>query len=169
MQLPSRKHTRLKNYDYSQSGCYFVTVCLRQRRCLLCDIVKGDDVCDLPNIILTSEGNIVDKYINNIDNAYESISVDKYIIMPDHIHLLIRIKDPLKTVDSGEMRASRPTLQTVIRSLKTLSTKEIGFSMWQESFYDHVIRNDDEYLQVCKYIDENPCKWLVQGNVSTAR
>ena len=104
---------------------------------------------------LTELGMKIDKYILGIDNAYSNITISKYIIMPDHIHLIVMINDI-----GGGMWSSRPTLNSVIRSFKTLVTKEIGYSIWQASFYEHIIRNDAEYQQIWNYIDNNPAKWI---------
>lgn len=88
-ELPKRKHPRLKNYDYSGNGLYFLTLCVKNKEKFLCKIV-GRDVLDTPSILLTEKGKIVEKYINSINNA-EKVSVEKYVIMPDHIHLLLFI------------------------------------------------------------------------------
>lgn len=159
MEFPKRKHPRLKKYDYSQNGCYFVTVCTKERRRLLSTVVVGRDDHIPPTVHLTAAGKTVDKYICGIETAYDTVFVDSYIIMPDHIHLLIRVD----TAESGGMRSSRPTVSTVIRSLKTMVTREIGRPIWQDSFYDHVVRNETEYLEIGRYMEENPAKWVEIG------
>lgn len=159
MERPKRKHPRLKQYDYSQNGCYFVTVCTKERRELLSSVIVGRADHSPPTVRLTSIGATVDKYIRGIETAYEGVFPDFYVIMPDHIHLLIRMDAP----ENGGMRSSRPTLSTVIRSLKTMVTREIGRFIWQDSFYDHVVRNEAEYLEIFRYIEENPAKWLEMG------
>ena len=154
-ELPKRKMLRLQNFDYNTNGAYFITICTKDRKNLLSKIITvGDDAHIVPKINLSNYGLICDKYIKNIDNVYKNVSMDKYVIMPDHIHLIIVI--------CGTMKASSPTenIETVIRSFKTMVTKEIGFSIWQRSFYDHVIRNHEDYLEITKYIQENPEKWI---------
>ena len=145
MNLPSRKQNRLENYDYGQNGAYFVTICVKDRKRILCDIV-GDDA----HIVPKKYGCIIEKYIRNVPE------IEKYIIMPDHIHMIIRI-------DNGTMWASSPTnkISNIIRSLKTLTTKEIGESIFQRSYYDHVIRNQDDYNEIWQYIENNPKKWIL--------
>lgn len=155
MQLPKRKHPRLKEYDYSSNGAYFVTVCVKFRRNILGRIV-GRDALIPPLVELTNLGEITKKYIENINSKYLGVCLPKYVIMPNHIHLIVHIHND---TEDGGMRASRPTLNTVIRSLKTLISREIGFGIWQDSFYDHIIRNENAYLQIWQYIDENPYKW----------
>ena len=148
-----RKHPRLREFDYSSNGAYFVTVCTDNRRSILSRIVVGRDAFIPPHVELTDIGYVVEKYIGNINIGYENITVEKYVIMPNHIHLLIRIHD------NGGMRASRPTVPSIVRSLKTMVTREIGKSVFQASFHDHVIRNEQDYLTRWEYIDENPAKW----------
>ncbi len=84
---------------------------------------------------------------------YENVTVNKYVIMPNHIHLIIFLH--------GTMRSSSPTknIGTVIRSFKTMLTKEIGYSIWQRSYLDHIIRGEKDYQKIWEYIDTNPLKW----------
>ena len=151
-ELPKRKPTRLKGYDYSTSGAYFLTICVKDRKQLLSKIV-GDDAYIVPQNNLSEIGLICDKYINNINIKYENVTIDKYVIMPNHIHLLIFL--------NGTMRASSPTknVETIIRSFKTMVTKEIGQSIWQRSYHDHIIRGEKDYQKIWEYIDTNPLKW----------
>ena len=155
MELPVRKHPRLDEYDYSQNGYYFITICVKDRRKILSNIsFVGRDAHIPPKVILTDIGTIVDEYIGNINKAYNNIAVDSYVIMPDHIHLLVSIDE----FSAGGMKASRPTLNTVVRSLKTMVTKKIGYSIWQSSYYDHIIRNKEDLFETRKYIENNPIR-----------
>ena len=95
---PKRKHPRLKEYDYSQNGCYFVTSCTNNRQEILCRIAVGRGDLTPPSTELTPWGKTVEKYIFGIEKAYPHISVDHYVIMPNHVHLLLRI-------DSDDRRA----------------------------------------------------------------
>ena len=106
-------------------------------------------------IILKPYGEIVDKYITRINSVYKNISVENYIIMPNHIHLLIFIDG----YTNGTMWASSPTkLGSVVRSFKTMVTKEIGFSIWQRSYYDEIIRDEKHFQYVWSYIEYNALK-----------
>ena len=158
MEYPKRKHPRLKNYDYSQNGCYFVTVCVKDKKHLLGRVNVGRDAHIPPSTELSEIGRIAKKYILNINSAYKNVSVENYVIMPNHIHFLFLFYDD----NNGGMRASRPTLFTVIRSFKTLVSKEIGHSIWQDSFYDEIIDSENGYFEAWRYIDENPLKWALQ-------
>ena len=141
--LPKRKDIRIKEYDYSAPGAYFVTICTEKRQPLLCDIV-GDDA----HIVPKKYGLVVEKYIRNVPE------IEKYVLMPDHIHLIIRI-------ENGRMWASAPTkpISSIVRSIKTLTTKEIGVPIFQRSYHDHIIRNQQDYDEIWGYIDNNPLKY----------
>ena len=145
MELNCRKHNRLTDYNYSSNGIYFVTICTRDHKKVLSEIV-GDDA----HIVPKPYGKIVEKYIRN------EPAVEKYVIMPDHIHMLVRI-------DNGTMWASSPTknVSSVVRSIKILTTKEIGKTIFQRSYYDHIIRDENDYVEHIKYIENNPAKWLL--------
>ena len=148
MELPQRKRNRLPRYDYGQNGAYFITVCTVDRKRILSDIV-GDDAHIVPKPI----GRIAEKYIRHVPE------IEKYVIMPDHIHMIIRL-------DGGAMRASLPTKNRVagiVRSIKALTTKEVGEAVFQRSYYDHVIRNQQDYDEVWEYIENNPRKWINRG------
>ena len=152
MQLPNRKPIRLKEFDYSTPGAYFITICTKNRKNILSDIVGGDAHI-APKILLSKYGVICEKYIGNIKIKYPNVTVDKYIIMPNHIHLIISIH--------GTMKASSPTpeIKNIIRSFKIMVTKKLGFSCWQRSYYDHIIRNENDYFEIYRYIENNPYKW----------
>ena len=142
----SRKPNRLNGYDYSSQGAYFITICTLDRKCILSRIVGGDALI-APQTNLTYCGEIVRKYIESMPG------IDKYVIMPNHIHLLIAI--------DGPMKASAPTISVpnLIRSFKVLVSKEIGQSIWQRSYHDHIIRDEEDYLNHLRYIEDNPAKW----------
>ena len=140
---PKRKRNRLAEYDYSAPGAYFITICTKDRAPILSRIV-GDDA----HIVPTPIGQVVERYVGSIPG------VEKYVIMPNHVHMIIRIED-------GPMRASAPTpsIPSRIRSLKTLVTKSLGFPVFQRSYHDHVIRGEEDYREVWQYVDQNPSRW----------
>ena len=149
MPFYSRKLNRLKGYDYSQNGAYFITICTKDKKCLLGKVVGGDDYI-APEVLLSDYGKIVEKYIIGIKGLH------KYIIMPNHIHMIIFIEN-----EEGTMWSSSPTqnIPQIIRAFKILVTKEIGFSLWQRSYHDHIIRDIPDYEAIWEYIDNNPLKW----------
>lgn len=157
MDLPTRKPTRLKEYDYSAPGAYFITLCVKNRKELLSQIIIGDDDRVLPQNQLSYIGLICDKYINSINVKYENATVDKYVIMPNHIHMIILIHEK-SNIPEGTMRVSS-NIENIIRSFKILVTKEIGNSIWQRSYHDHIIRGERDYRKIWEYIDTNAVKW----------
>ncbi|MCL2627529.1 MAG: transposase [Oscillospiraceae bacterium] len=142
-----RKSNRLKDHDYSSVGYYFVTVCTKKNEKLFGEIV-GATALGRPHINLTSLGVCLDETIQKANN--DAIKIDKYAIMPNHIHMIV-----ILTGDRG-----RSPLQHVIRNIKSFVTKYAGFSLWQKSFHDHIIRNEIEYRGIWQYIDENPSRWI---------
>ena len=149
--FPERKRNRLKEYDYSQNGMYFVTICTKDKQKILSNIVGGDAHI-APLVELSSYGIIVDKFINSVSISHPNITIEKYVVMPNHIHLLIMI--------DGTMWASSPTtVSSVVRSIKVLTTKQLGKPIFQRSFHDHIIRNDEDYKAIYNYIESNPSKW----------
>ncbi|MBQ7969160.1 MAG: transposase [Clostridia bacterium] len=166
---PERKPTRIKNYDYSRVGAYFITICTKNRAEILCNIVGGD-VLDAPiKVRLLQYGEIAEKYIKQLNEYYENISVEKYVIMPDHIHILIVVKKEEDTIlKGGASRTSPPTRQhssvsRYVSTFKRFCNKEYGENIWQESFFDHIIRNNEDYEEHIKYIHENPTKWYYEN------
>ena len=153
-ELTKRKNIRLKKFDYNSCGAYFITICTQNHAQILCDIV-GDGAFDVPTTALTDIGKIVDKYILSTNNI-PSVTVDKYVIMPNHIHMILIIEN------SGTSKAPSPTNNLISHSVSTLKrfiNKEIGYNIFQRSFYDHVIRDEADYIKICEYIDTNPIKW----------
>ncbi len=160
MELPQRKPNRIPEYNYNQNGAYFVTICTQGRKPVLSTIV-GDGF-PVPKPF----GNIAEEIIRQIPDKYPLVSVDKYVIMPDHIHLLLRFD-----LDDGTGNPS-PTLGNVIGWYKYQTTKQVNLRMntpgmkhFQRSYYDHVVRNQEDYNEIWEYIEHNPRKrWLMQKN-----
>lgn len=172
---PKRKPTRLKSFDYSTNGAYFVTICTHERKNILSIIDEfSNNAEDQIKPKLTKYGKITEKIISQIPEKYESVSVDSYVIMPNHIHLLLTILKsgrenpspaPFNSLDNGREDPS-PTVATVIGWLKFQATKEINKErnsssekIFQRSFHDHIIRNSEDYYETQKYIQDNPLRW----------
>jgi len=173
--LPKRKDIRLKNYDYSSAGAYFLTICTQNRQPLLSRIV-GTGVPDCPSVTgifnnpqieLTESGRIADKYINQLNNFYEHLSVERYVIMPNHIHLLLWVKKNKNQTENGQSGTPVPTnivransaCSQFVSTFKRFCNKEYGKNIWQARFNDHIIRNREDYEEHVKYIYENPIRW----------
>lgn len=154
MALPQRKSLRLPDYDYSTDGAYFVTICTHNREKLFGDIAKN-----------TVSKQMISQCLEDTFSAYPNASCPKSVIMPNHFHAII-------IIDSFGQSA-QPSLEQIIQDFKSRSTvayiklvKEgvlppFNKKIWQRSFYEHVIRNEQDYLEIWQYIDDNPRKWLL--------
>ncbi len=151
-ELPRRKKIRLEEYDYSNYGAYFITVCTQNTDVQLSRISEDNFT------ILTDVGNIVDAAIQEISCRYPAVILDKYCIMPDHIHIILFIN----SIDNHGRQIAAPTVSRIIGNMKRAVSMCVGYSIWQKSFYDRIIRNQQEYDEVWKYIDDNPLKWRVE-------
>ena len=150
---PQRKKNRLENYDYNSCGAYFITVCTLEKRNYFWRNVGA--IIDRPhNVELSPYGKMADEAIQNIPSAYPALSLESYVIMPNHIHILLRV-----CVDECGRPLVAPTMSRVIKQLKGIVSKQIGTSIWQKSFYDHIIRNREDYEEHLRYIRENPIHW----------
>ena len=151
MERPVRKPNRLRGYDYSQQGCYFVTICTRGREHLLGHVAVGADVLIGPRVSLSKIGKTVETVIEKMP------AVQKYVVMPNHVHILLQISAP----EGGPMGTSAPTQAGPwsVRYLKRAVTRACGENIWQRGYHDHIVRNDADYLRVWDYIETNPAKW----------
>ena len=163
--MNERKPLRLKGYNYA-AGWYFVTACTREKQPLFWlpvthnpisseGVVGADIIRPLCPPALSELGSMVERAIREIPAHYPNVRLDKYVVMPNHIHLILALAQR-----SGRM-VSAPTkpLSTVIGSMKRYTSRAAGFSLWQRSFYDHIIRNEADYLRIWNYIDVNPARW----------
>ena len=157
-EFPIRKNTRAKNYDYSSTGAYFITICTENRKHVLSRIVGGD-VLDAPKTVqLLPYGKVADKYLIQLNSFYNHIKVERYVIMPNHVHMILIV------LNDGASRTSPPTKQhshvsQFVSTFKRFCNKECGTKLWQTSFYDHIIRNRQDHEEIRKYIHENPIRW----------
>ncbi len=158
VELPVRKKIRLEGHDYSSSGTYFVTICTTQRYVLLWD--EGTIGLDEPT--LSQIGKIIETAIQQIPTHYDAIGIDRYCVMRDHIHLLVIIH-PTETVrctsDPTAQETANAMLLKVIGSMKRWVSRQLGYSIWQKSFYEKIIRNNTEMDEVQHYIQNNPRKY----------
>ena len=157
MDIPKRRPNRLPKFDCSTPGAYFITVCVEGKRCILGNIVGGGAL-DAPQVQLTEIGKIVEKNILS-GNQIPHICVDKYVIMPNHIHLLLAV---IETEKNGSSKAPTPTNAIVphfISTFKRFCHREVGTHIFQRSYHDHVVRGERDYLKIWEYIDNNPARW----------
>ena len=184
-----RRSIRLKGYDYSQAGAYFVTICVQNRVCLFGNIVDG-------KMMLNNAGRMVDIVWNGIPQYYSGIGIDTFQIMPNHIHGIITIvgAGPRACPDNGQSHNGQsqngqpfdgqpfdgqpqgvaPTglsLPDVVHRFKTMTTKQyidgvkqlnwrpFNKRVWQRNYFEHIIRDEKDYNRICEYIKNNPLKW----------
>jgi len=154
---PVRKSNRLKDYDYSQAGCYFITICISDGKDLLGDIIAGQ-------LSLSEYGKTVKLEIENIPTVRKECIIQKYVVMPNHIHMIVQIvgddgNRPANPRADRHPPLQRKSISNMVQGLKGVVTRQLGFSIWQRSFHDHIIRDEAEYQRVWQYIDENPQRW----------
>ena len=175
-----RRSIRLKGYDYSQPGLYFITICTQNRSILLGDIENG-------KMILNDAGMMVHRIWNEIPNDFHNIQLHEFVIMPNHIHGIIEIttvgadsisapsisaKNDTGAEIGAEMdSAPTPAIPKIVQSFKRHTTIEyikmvkqnivppFEKRIWQRNYYEHIIRNEKSYYQIAEYIRNNPMKW----------
>ena len=143
MELPKRKSPRIPRYDYSSPNYYFITICTRNKQCIFGSIKEKSKF-----------GEIVEACILELKEHYSYIHVDKYVVMPNHVHMIL-------ILDSKNEKVS---LNTVMGQYKSGVSRRIhridpDLMVWQRSFHDHVIRNQSDYERIWSYIDTNPMRW----------
>jgi putative transposase len=152
-----RRSIRLKEYDYSQPGEYFVTVCTYNHDCTLGEIVEGE-------MRLNEIGKIVEECWRQISYHFINVELDQFVVMPNHLHGIIILNEQCR----GEVTSplQKPTLGKVLAYFKYQSTKSInvinatpGNRFWQRNYYEHIIRNDNELNNIRDYIQNNVLQW----------
>ena len=156
MEFPKRKNPRLKQFDYSMPGAYFVTICTREMARILGNITVGRGLALAENN-LSVYGKIADEQINLLELRYQCVKIDKYVIMPNHIHAIISL--------STAGASHRPTISDVVcafKSITTIKCRKAGLKdkhLFQTSFHDHIIRGERDYKKIWEYIDTNVIRW----------
>ena len=174
--LPKRKDLRLKHYDYSSAGAYLVTICTKDRKRILSNIIKPsvgvgalDDPLNgalddplTPQTQLTKIGKITEKYLLSSENI-PGVKIDRYVIMSDHIHVIIFLyPDKYISRKDGSSKAPTPTnemLPHIVSTFKRFCNKEIGYNIFQRGYIEHIVRDREDYETRTKYIYENPIRW----------
>ena len=178
-----RKDNRLKRFDYSRNGAYFITICVKDMKCILSKICVdepefvgvgapddpqiisretiADGAPDDPKLILSDFGIIIENEIQKMNDIYDNVNVNSYVIMPNHVHLMIIVSNTQTIGTSGAPSPTNSVVARYVSTLKRFANKECGTELWQRSYYDHIIRNEEDYIYHLQYIDENPKKWLL--------
>lgn len=167
MPIHNRKAIRLKGYDYSRNGMYYVTICTQNRECIFGKIEDN-------KMIVNQYGKILESVWLELPRHYANVVLREHVVMPDHIHAIIEIDNNANgcnTVGDGlkpfyDAQPRQHGLPEIVRALKTFSARKInelrntqGVSVWQRNYYEHIIRNDEEYCNIAIYINENPMNW----------
>ena len=160
--LPVRKNLRLREFDYNTPGAYFITFCTHNRSNILSRIVGA--IQESPVSRLTACGVIVDAVIQSIPEHLH-VTIDRYVIMPNHVHLIVVIaeSDVLRAIRESPLQG-RSIVSKAVGYIKMNASKAIrqqygDVTVWQRGYHDHVIRNQDDYEMIAKYIHENPLRW----------
>ena len=164
---PLRRHSiRLKGYDYSQAGAYFITICVKDRKCLLGEVINGE-------IILSDIGKIIEECWNKIPTHFNSVNLDAFVVMPNHLHGIVLITDNRRGVQLNAptimnfyklISPKQNTLSVIIRTFKAVVTTHSRKNnypsfQWQRNYYEHIIRSEDELNSIREYILNNPLHW----------
>lgn len=158
-----RKNIRLKNYDYSQSGYYFITICTHNKSNIFGTIVGAiQESPETARMLLNDNGLIIKSVVEKLSERFPDISIDNYVIMPNHIHMIVIVSDKPSSHESPPSK--RSLLSQVIGFFKMNTTKQIrvangNIDVWQRNYHDHIIRDDNEYPKIYEYIETNPVKW----------
>ncbi len=165
-----RRSIRLKDYDYSQPGVYFVTICSWNRECLFGEIVDGE-------MRLNEYGMILQKEWLKSSEIRKEIELDEFVIMPNHFHGIVcinvtgNIKFPVGANGRSPLRMKPKSLSSFMAGFKSSVTKQInqirnhpGLPVWQRNYYERVVRNEMELFKIREYIQNNPMQWDIDGD-----
>ena len=171
-----RRSIRLKGYDYSQSGLYFITLCTIDRTCMFGNVVEG-------KMQLNDIGQLVEQeWLNTIKIRHDDVRLHNYIVMPNHFHAIIEIRrgeshspqshlsqsDPSSITNEcningkdlpQRMKSPSKTVGAIVRGFKGAISRQLGYTVWQRNYYEHIIRTDASYRHISNYIENNPTKW----------
>ena len=156
MQRPVRKNIRIQSYNYNTPGYYFITICTRNKEKILSNIV-GTGLPDGPLVKLTECGSFVKDQLDNMSCFYEDLILEKYVVMPNHIHLLLHITghfESTETISPTNVKVSK-----FVGTFKRFTNRKVGRNIWQSRSHDHVIRGEADYQKIWMYIETNPARW----------
>lgn len=156
---PQRRSPRLKDYDYSQQGAYFVTMYTQDRICLFGDVVAG-------TMRLNEAGQMVTEWWLKLSEKFPNIALDAFVLMPNHLHGIILVYDVETFTSLIEAVKWFKAMSTnaYIRGVRQTNWLPFPGKLWQRSFYDHIIRDDEALYKVCEYIENNPLQWHLDKN-----
>lgn len=154
-----KKRQRLAEYDYTSVGWYFITTCVHNRLPVLSHINRWGDIAVSHK---SEQGEIVEQQLHWLEESFPYITIDTHIIMPDHIHATLILHN-----HNGKAK----TLSQLVGAFKSTASKHLhnlGFKdfLWQRSFYDRIIRNEQELAAIRNYIQTNPLRWCIKRDIN---
>ena len=158
---PQRKTTRLEKFDYNSSGAYFITFCTFEKRMMLSHIVGA--IHESPKTCLSERGKIVADVIEHLPERLH-VKVADYVIMPNHVHMMLIVpNEPKRAIHESPLHR-RSVVSKVVGYIKMNASKTIrktygDETVWQRNYYDHIVRGEEDYQKIMKYIAENPSAW----------
>jgi REP element-mobilizing transposase RayT len=181
MPSPSDRHhrrsVRLRHYDYSQAGAYFLTICSKGRQCLFGQVIDGE-------IVLSDIGQVVASEWERTAEIRKEVELDAWVVMPNHLHAVVIITQSLIDIAAAKppphilsdasirgMGSIKKSLSSLVQGFKSATTKPINVMrgtprvpVWQRGLWEHVIRNEDDLKRIREYIANNPRRWLEDEN-----
>jgi putative transposase len=160
-----RRSIRMKGYDYRNPGFYSVTTCTWRKECILAEIINQQ-------VQLTAIGRVVEQCILEIPGQTTSFLWDTWVIMPNHVHMIIQLLQPKaeSTLVVPDLSISQVSLSTIVQTLKAMASRRLndlldirgsGNTLWQRNYYEHIIRSDTELFATRAYVQRNPANWLL--------
>jgi len=178
---------RLRGYDYTRAGAYFVTICTKDHACLLGEIEDAE-------MVLNDAGRIASDCLCAVEQHFRTVELDAFVVMPNHVHAIIVIIDARGSLECapvvrvGAQHAAPPqpasspptvtpgSLAAVVRSYKSAVTRQVrqqsgasGIQVWQRNYYEHIVRNEDSLNRIRQYIADNPARWEFDRENPSAR
>lgn len=164
--LPVRKHMRRKDFNYSTNGAYFITACTQEREPFFWNETGKDEIdTEEWKNNLSEIGKIVEKQINEMQ-GYLGVTVDDYVVMHNHVHLLLFVNnanEPVKPDNETNTRANE-IIPRFVATLKRMTNRSTGIKLWQKSYFDTVISDKRKYNEIKKYIYDNPLKYGIEDS-----
>ena len=171
-----RRSIRLKGYDYAQPGAYFITIVTFQRECLLGEVVNGE-------MALSKHGLVAKQQWDKLPKRFPNVELGAFVVMPNHVHGIIVIADGRGTAEGATghdeqlprraltqeqfQKLVKGSIPTIVRSYKSAVAYRInlmrgtdGIPVWQRNYFEHIVRNAEDWDRIHRYIEANPSQWV---------
>jgi REP element-mobilizing transposase RayT len=173
----NRKSLRLRKYDYSQTGAYFVTICTQNKKCFFGNMVND-------KMVLNDAGRMVEYVWSELPKGFPHVKLDEFVIMPNHFHGIVVFRTGERSKGEHKVRpyGTLPdTLGQIMQAFKSITTNRyiagvkqkqwppFQGKLWQRNYYEHIVRDENELNDIRKYIMDNPKKWDLDQENPNAR